>query len=193
MSHNLESLKGLTCGSQQPCEGCKVLNCHSIHGAVTRSCHLNDCSSCTDLALTDNKISATYQHLLNLVQKRVHTIKKRHHGAYIHRLPIEILSFIFLFFKEALARESEERDFGATWFNVPPQSQLLVGAVCKRWREITLAMPMLWTDIVIDIEKSSYTQIDMINEWAHRAGTLPLNLTMFLHTDNGCGDVLEDY
>lgn len=108
-------------------------------------------------------------------------MKKPDHFAFIHCLPVEILSLIFVFVKETYDDNHNKPSFSRLPY---PSSPLRVGAVCKKWRDVTTRTPQLWTDIALDLMKPANAQLNLVNEWARRSGSLPLNITIFL--GKGC-------
>ncbi|KAF8432675.1 hypothetical protein L210DRAFT_1059319 [Boletus edulis BED1] len=77
----------------------------------------------------------------------------------INNLPLELLSYIFT--------------FGSTSFNVSlPFS--FVSRVCRRWRNIALLAPSLWTTIVVTLKaRTSYKRVSTLLE---RSKSLPIDI-----------------
>lgn len=100
-------------------------------------------------------------------------------------MPVEILSLIFVFVNEAIF-DLEFRQYPGCLVREPPSQQpshsppLLVGAVCKDWRDVSLTTRRLWTDIIVHLDKDAEGQREMVDKWAHRSGTLPLDITIIL-------------
>jgi len=89
-------------------------------------------------------------------------------------LPLEILAEIFLF-----AAESE--------FAKRPTSNklpmpILIGRVCRAWREAAWTTTPLWKNLVVNLRPSlrgtTSSQQVVITEWVQRSGNQPLNLVL---------------
>lgn len=171
-----------------PCGECRGLDCHSIHGPVARECLLKQCYICEELAEIDALIAETHKNLVKYVDQRQKILAKPPHDPIIHRMPVEIVSSIFVFVKDALLDVKVEQDPNFIipgrpehpFKEQPSQSPpLLVGAVCKRWRDISLQTACLWTDIMVNLNKYPDGQFAMIKKWARRSGILPLNISIY--------------
>ncbi|PPQ82766.1 hypothetical protein CVT25_009243, partial [Psilocybe cyanescens] len=60
---------------------------------------------------------------------------------------------------------------------------LLLGAVCREWRDITLATPHLWSTVNIWLGRKELWS-DIANKWLQRSGALPLSIT-FTYAEYG--------
>lgn len=184
-AHNSSESKHL------PCDECRALDCHSIHGidAHWQECSFKQCHICTELAEIDFLIAKTHRNLVKYVDRRRKLLAKAPHDpTLIHRMPVEIVSSIFVFVKDMLIDSkveqkpepitpgSPERPLKEQPAQSPP---LLVGAVCKRWRYISLQTQCLWTDIIVNLDKIRGGQFAMVKKWARRAGILPLNISIY--------------
>ncbi|KAI0700236.1 hypothetical protein C8T65DRAFT_286186 [Cerioporus squamosus] len=73
-------------------------------------------------------------------------------GPTIHRLPDEILVYIFIHFSDSVARDRRPHEYD----HQPPRRHachwMPLMLVCRRWREIGLAYPTLWQ--AIDVESN---------------------------------------
>lgn len=169
------------------CITCQSLSCHSIHGAVEQDCLIdvkeNDVN--TDPARMDDAISISYQLPSNHAKDRQQIIPTPRDGMItIHHIPVEILSLIFIFVEQTFF-SSKFRVYSPSHGvirrrPVVASSQFLLGTVCRRWREVTLSTPQLWTDIMVSLNdgKSAEVQLDRFTKWVQRSGTLPLNITL---------------
>ncbi|PPQ80916.1 hypothetical protein CVT25_014338 [Psilocybe cyanescens] len=87
----------------------------------------------------------------------------------IHRLPFEILAYIFEFYVE----------FTNVWFYKPVKGPFLLGAVCRTWRHIAWMNPSLWTSLIFILdEKTTEVKVDLAIEWLGRSGNLPFSATL---------------
>ncbi|KAI0087756.1 hypothetical protein BDY19DRAFT_221823 [Irpex rosettiformis] len=108
-----------------------------------------------------------------LIEDFVRTIRSSQNRlSRINRLPEDVLTAIF----EALVDivRSKARP-SSDWKQVPQREWLHVNQVCRHWRRIALATPLLWTSIYLH---SSATVKDEANGFAavslKRSGVLPL-------------------
>ncbi|PPR01308.1 hypothetical protein CVT26_015307 [Gymnopilus dilepis] len=65
---------------------------------------------------------------------------------------------------------------------------LNLGAVCRRWRDITWATPSLWTSLNASFwgykEQPSDIQLELIRAWLNRSGNLPLSISLTVYGGN---------
>ncbi|KAH7334400.1 hypothetical protein B0J17DRAFT_673196 [Rhizoctonia solani] len=96
--------------------------------------------------------------------------EQENNRVWINRLPIEILSRIFVIGEDMdQDRESSEEHV--------PQFQELVVQVCRKWRAVATNMPMLWTYIYISGSKS----FNSASVFLERSGqTIPLEVEIDL-------------
>ncbi|KAK7048976.1 hypothetical protein R3P38DRAFT_2606873 [Favolaschia claudopus] len=103
----------------------------------------------------------------------------------IAHLPLELQSHIFLFVdSQSLPQKPNP--------NVPP---ILFLRVCRLWRDIALATPMLWTKIKIDTSPCGPNHLGLCAMRLERARGLPLSVTLRgLHKlDQNLQDLLAQY
>jgi len=88
-------------------------------------------------------------------------------------LPTELVEEIFLCFASHL----HSHPFRC---RRSPASQSIISKVCRQWRDIALNFPPLWNHLhVVDPQQPSIVQD--LQLWMHRAGTLPLCLSLRQH------------
>jgi hypothetical protein len=134
-----------------------------------------DCSKLEDL---DREILET---LSNLAKKRrvLTTRINQNHDPYIHRLPSEIASQIFLFYKDINCPPTQ-KSTDPVPYSDPLRSLLQVASVCKIWHEIMFATPELWTSINIFAYAIPIPlHVELAEQWLARAGALPLSITVY--------------
>ncbi|KAJ7502113.1 hypothetical protein B0H11DRAFT_2367132 [Mycena galericulata] len=63
----------------------------------------------------------------------------------------------------------------------PGRSPLPLASVCRRWRDICLSMPRLWSALRIysSYSASESNILDLLQRWISRAGSHPLDLELF--------------
>jgi hypothetical protein len=83
-------------------------------------------------------------------------------------LPPELLGEIFRY---CLPQDYDES--GAR------KAVMLPSHVCKRWRDVALSTPALWTNIVLHVtDKTLESQTALVTDWVSRSGNLPLSFTL---------------
>ncbi|KAJ7127705.1 hypothetical protein C8R44DRAFT_910890 [Mycena epipterygia] len=97
---------------------------------------------------------------------------KTHLDAYIYPVltfPNEIISEIFL---ESL--DSSKRSLS------DPSSPLFLGHICRKWREIALSTPSLWTDIGLYLGNvaAHESQLRLLETWLRRSRECPLSISL---------------
>src|SRR6202011_4969157 len=51
--------------------------------------------------------------------------------------------------------------------------------VCKRWRDVALSTPALWTTIVLHVTDDTFeSRVALVTDWFSRSGNLPLSFTL---------------
>ncbi|PPQ93005.1 hypothetical protein CVT25_000206 [Psilocybe cyanescens] len=148
-----------------------------MHDYAGADCHLQGtCDTCPRLVKIDGAIEKVQNMLIHLIKIRLEIKQKvnSRHDRLIGRLPVEIVSMIFIFYTKigqplyytVIPHISYRR-------TVMIQPALLLGSVCKRWRDITITTPQLWTEVFIDFSRH-VRHFDVIKEWLRRSGGLPL-------------------
>ncbi|KAF7338032.1 hypothetical protein MVEN_02027200 [Mycena venus] len=96
-------------------------------------------------------------------------------------LPPEVTAEVFLHCLPLLR--------GLGW-GVESTGPLILTSVCRAWRDITLATPVLWSslalrfdDIPYDVVTNPGSMEDFIDRWLSRAGTCPLSLCFRISGD----------
>ncbi|ETW85032.1 hypothetical protein HETIRDRAFT_470102 [Heterobasidion irregulare TC 32-1] len=101
------------------------------------------------------------------------------------RLPTEIIAKIFV---HCLPRLSDATDELASFKlrNAPT----LLTTVCKRWRDIALDTPQLWSNIYIGAPQEAFTSSakQTLGSWLAHSTYFPLNITIYAM---GIGDYIE--
>ncbi|TDL19029.1 hypothetical protein BD410DRAFT_774415, partial [Rickenella mellea] len=60
------------------------------------------------------------------------------------------------------------------------EAPLKLGRICRRWRQIALSTPSLWSSVTIPQNWA----IEGLQEWIRRAGALTLSFAVEIHQDN---------
>ncbi|CAA7270874.1 unnamed protein product [Cyclocybe aegerita] len=61
-------------------------------------------------------------------------------------------------------------------------SRLLLGAICKRWRQITWETPSLWSTIHVNLD-TCQPHVELLSQWLRRSGQLPLSIRISSNAD----------
>ncbi|KAJ7479691.1 hypothetical protein FB451DRAFT_1130966 [Mycena latifolia] len=101
----------------------------------------------------------------------------------VHTLPNEITSEIFVNFLPA--------------YPIPPPlsgilSPVVLGHICREWREIAFSTPRLWRaiEIVFIDEEDLPKQLDILKTWLLRSGECPLSISLeYPETNDDSGDL----
>lgn len=110
---------------------------------------------------------------LLILQRKLRTEINHQHSP----LPPELIARMFELFSEP---EVNKHDSWDLW---PLQSYLhsplVLGAICRAWRDIAWSLASLWTSINISIghNRNSSGYIDLVQQWLSRSGEHPLNLS----------------
>ncbi|CAA7265202.1 unnamed protein product [Cyclocybe aegerita] len=127
------------------------------------------------LADIDTEIVNVEGYLERLKRSRypLQTGRNHIHDPMLKNLPLEIVSRIFACCVAA-DYESRSQHYSPRRLPLP----LILGAVCKPWREIAWRTPQLWTRISISVPSSDKLELhqEIIEQWLSRSGRLPLSL-----------------
>ncbi|KII84432.1 hypothetical protein PLICRDRAFT_365336 [Plicaturopsis crispa FD-325 SS-3] len=103
----------------------------------------------------------------------------------IQRMPPEVLGEIFAFSLPA-----------GRWIEPKiDEAPLLLCRVCRRWRNIAISTPSLWSSISITVaEHHSKPQLPLIQTWLSRSGHRPLSFSIYAPANAEiAGAILEVY
>lgn len=156
--------------------------CNLIHDIAASECPLQGCDMCLQLADPDGQITAAHNHLISLVQKRMvmkSGINTRH-DRMSSKLPVEIVSRIFSLIVNSSSEHSECTRIRGSIMRPP----ILLGVVCKGWRQFTLGTPELWSSITVNLITHAGVSLASVKEWLRRSGTTPISLTHFRVTSH---------
>ncbi|PPQ90014.1 hypothetical protein CVT25_009654 [Psilocybe cyanescens] len=89
----------------------------------------------------------------------------------IHRLPFEVIAYMFEFYTEDCYYREDA---------------LSLGAICKAWRHIAWTTPSLWTTLVFSARKNTTErQVQLAIGWLHRSGKMPLSVDLYTSSQSG--------
>ena len=120
---------------------------------------------------------------LVVLQKKQRRLMRKCKGlrSLVRSLPDELLSRIFI---ECIPTQGVAVSLETSVHEAP----MLLCHVCSRWRSVAFSTPQLWNRLVATIGRAppphpshSRTLISLVQEWFHRAKTLPLSLRFASH------------
>ncbi|KAK7017455.1 hypothetical protein VNI00_018653 [Paramarasmius palmivorus] len=100
---------------------------------------------------------------------------------HIDALPPEILSNIFLFVEiRNIKNLPSQCQFYPDDSDRPHSTGSHLGSVCRKWRNVSLATPALWSSIHVEIEARTYHENSLVQAEKHleRAKSHPLSITI---------------
>ncbi|KAJ3508434.1 hypothetical protein NLJ89_g5754 [Agrocybe chaxingu] len=173
--------------SSSPCAGCGRLSQVDSIGRPLPPCPLGDdarCSPCVDLIALEEKIHKAKKVLDGLIEEHraLRSEVNEIHDPLFKKLPPELVSRVFL----ACLPENKNnlRKAGNLDSLVLPIRQssapLLLASICKRWRQLALATPQLWSSILVQLRPENVPyQTKVVEQWLSRSGCVPLSLHIF--------------
>ncbi|KAF8879878.1 hypothetical protein CPB84DRAFT_285526 [Gymnopilus junonius] len=155
-----------------------------------RLSHGGPCSPCSKLKALEFRISRVKQKFLE-AQKTMTDLVKQHqdlkaqinrvHDPIIKRLPPEIISSIFQFRVRHIpfdTKASYDSSVEPIWAYIT--APLILGAVCRGWRNIAWSTPGLWKSILVRLNSTNLPwHVDFIRAWLDRSGGLPLAVLVY--------------
>ncbi|TFK59115.1 hypothetical protein BDN72DRAFT_966152 [Pluteus cervinus] len=120
----------------------------------------------------DETLSIIDAEVLQLRHRISDLLFQRNSRSLISRLPIEVITTIFLY----------ARDSRASWDQSKSVTTMKFSWVCQHWRYISLGCPTLWTEI-------DFLHSGGVSEFLSRSQQSPLSLTHI--DDNLLGDVMS--
>ncbi|KIM44059.1 hypothetical protein M413DRAFT_443120 [Hebeloma cylindrosporum] len=115
-----------------------------------------------NLASLEAEMASVEAMMENLSWRRTHLRRKINSLSPTALLPPEILTEIF-----RLACQLEDGG--------PPLTPLFFGGICKEWREIAWATPLLWNTLSLHVSRKAHgSQVQLLRDWLMRANASPL-------------------
>ncbi|KAJ7081376.1 hypothetical protein B0H15DRAFT_1024875 [Mycena belliarum] len=112
----------------------------------------------------------------------------KYHQALIspwRRLPVEIMSEIFLFTLLDIGEDGP----ASVWWEDDRNGTLLLCKICRLWREIAISTPALWNILSFNLHDVS-RPLDWVSTWLERSRSLPLYLQV-VWNDRALPDVIN--
>jgi len=136
------------------------------------------------LGAIDNAIRELSQSLQDLntfrTQRLALAANMRARVPYIHLLPSDILSRVFLFCRCGCS-------FGTL------KKTLIIASVCKRWKEVIERIPSRWTRFpTINVKRTNNYSLRLFKTWLKRSQDNPLSVNIAFTPDDPPGRGLRD-
>jgi len=167
------------------CPQCITMNTAVDTGFSQFTCTKGDesseqCQICVQLTDLEQRTEKAKAELANL-QRQSFKLRMKfnyHHEPFIHRLPPEVSSRIFLFCLPIRHFQQIITPPGRCEFEEDSRPiQLVIGAVCHHWREIAWSTPQLWNVLCLSVSRNTHpVRSQMVQSWLQRSGQLPLYL-----------------
>ncbi|KDR78756.1 hypothetical protein GALMADRAFT_137766 [Galerina marginata CBS 339.88] len=131
------------------------------------------CTPCVEMELLEERIFETKIALEKMLKRHTELRARmnRSHNPIIHRLPPELPSYIF---ELCVPINSPST---SSMIDIELCAPLIIGAVCRGWRQIAWSTPRIWTFISILLEPQKFpVRYELAREWLNRSGQLPLTI-----------------
>jgi len=105
------------------------------------------------------------------------------HNQKFRQTPPEVISNIFFFYVSSV--QLEQPVGPPRWCPASKHKlsgPLILGAVCRKWREIAWSTPRLWSSIIISLSPKSFSKLAVVREWLRRSGQLPLSIPLVMRS-----------
>ena len=151
--------------------------CHEMvsqHDAESMN-KVNEYDLFSDLEQLDALMAHLELKCLNLKRRINHR-----NSPIIHQFPHEVLSTVFDFCLP------DYTTFHTSLSKLDLSASLILGAVCKDWRETAWLSPRLWSAMAINISVSNIifkSQVCLAQDWLARSGQLPLSIRLVVKCD----------
>ncbi|KAF8880588.1 hypothetical protein CPB84DRAFT_1965745 [Gymnopilus junonius] len=116
-----------------------------------------------------------FSHLIEQ-HRQLRTEMNKMHNPVILQVPPEVASIIFKFYLPEMPVSADSRKEQPRNTTMAP---LLLGAVCRGWRDIAWSIPQLWTYIDVVLDSGKESEFSLISEWLNRSGGLPLSIHVY--------------
>ena len=168
------------------CEDCASTTCAQLHSYVDE-CKLSDgnpCQECVQMAKLDSQISQVQSQLAQLAQKR-HALKTKinqRHEPFIHRLPLELSSQIFVHYVHQVYSTFDPKEASRSSHAKDWSPALFLSSICSTWRKIAFATPEIWRFIFIPLlgyDPDVDLKIRLLNDCISHTGQYTLFIGVF--------------
>ncbi|KAF8962860.1 hypothetical protein BDZ97DRAFT_1823158 [Flammula alnicola] len=100
------------------------------------------------------------------------------------QLPPEIVAEIF-----AITCHATSYKFQADTRRHKRTTPLILGSVCREWRELVWSTPHIWSHVPLVLSSSRYdTQTELLRDWLSRSGVCPLVINLLFQEESEWSD-----
>ncbi|KDR81071.1 hypothetical protein GALMADRAFT_264977 [Galerina marginata CBS 339.88] len=145
----------------------------SYHPCQTSNCGI--CIPCKKIKQLELQITEAQAALAEMIERHreLKTEMNYVHNPIIHQVPQEIASSILEFCIPNECHEVLSRPTDKSKISAP----LVLGAVCRMWRQVAWSTPRLWNFIFIFLNRSDGPEhYESSRQWLNRSGQLPLSI-----------------
>ncbi|KDR67518.1 hypothetical protein GALMADRAFT_258138 [Galerina marginata CBS 339.88] len=151
-----------------------------------RPCQLSDgkpCAPCKEVQELEPQIEQAKDalHKLLIRHRELRTKMNHSHNPIIQQVPTEVVARIFELCVLERLPEVSYRGMTKNEIGMP----LIIGSVCRVWRQIAFSTPQIWTSISIHLgnrhrpAQSGPTYYTLAEEWLNRSRDLPLSIHVY--------------
>ncbi|KAF9555598.1 hypothetical protein CPC08DRAFT_820971 [Agrocybe pediades] len=178
----------------------KCDNCDAIHTSVLNdsdsSCPsgVQKCTACKNVDKLRLEVKDTIARLKHLLQDLRHakTEMNHNHSAVSTKLPPEILYSIFeSYVSDPVLPRDGNGTFDESCRRKKMARPVVLSQVCSDWRQVALATPQIWTNVVLLWDVRGQKEIDRVRKWISRSRRFPLD--MYLDTSSRGRGSVEDW
>ena len=140
------------------------------------------CGPCHELESFDKEAQAILERLTEKRRSILENINERH-DPFIHHLPIELISQIFISCLPERALDQDACRISLLWDPLDCRYiqpfNIVLGAISRAWRRIAWSTPGLWSILPIRLHRfDSQAYKDLVLEWFRRSGHTPLDVAI---------------
>ncbi|KAF8891610.1 hypothetical protein CPB84DRAFT_1374354 [Gymnopilus junonius] len=138
------------------------------------------CVPCEKAKKIELRIAEAQALLSDLLEehRQVRTEMNQAHNPVVLQVPLEITSAIFRLTMPSMAIFDKDLFISKDW-KKSYADHLVLGSVCRGWRDRAWATPHLWTCILAQLNNPSEWQVSFIRDCLARSGGLPLSVNVY--------------
>ncbi|KAF4612161.1 hypothetical protein D9613_004551 [Agrocybe pediades] len=171
----------------------KCDNCDAIHTSVLNdsvsSCPsgIQKCAACITVDKLKLEVEGTMERLKELLQdlRQAKMQMNQRHSTIFNKLPAEILYSVFeSYVSDPVAPGYRGETFSRHFRREKMARPTVLSQVCSQWRQVALAIPQIWTTVVLMWDVSAEEEIDRVREWISHTRGFPLDMYMVTSMDS---------
>ncbi|KAF9530902.1 hypothetical protein CPB83DRAFT_904891 [Crepidotus variabilis] len=172
------------------CQDCGRVDERSrgVDDSILKNCRKSrgrNCYACQKLSAIEDKIERARQVLRSLLTERdgMAATLNEHHDPFANRLPVELVSNIFLHCQPSLPRDRTSNiSYNERYLT---DAALAPGRVCRNWRTIAQSTQELWSVVCAHITADNCNWAGaFIAEWLERSGSVSLRVQLLIQDDD---------